>query len=313
MKSIIKVLITGGSGMVGKNILEHPHAARFDILHPTREKLDLMKIDLVEEYIRYHKPDIVIHAAGLVGGIQANLENPLRFLDENMTIGRNVITTSFKVGIRSLLNLGSSCMYPSEANNPLTEDQLLSGPLEKTNEGYAIAKLVSLKLCQYINNLGGELNYKTLIPCNLYGKYDYYQSNRSHFIPAIIQKIHYAKLNGINTVNVWGDGKSKREVMFAGDFAELVWNAVDNLGILPNIMNIGVGKDLSVVQYYEIISDIIKWQGKLDFDKSKPNGMRQKLCSTKHQQILGWTTKTSLQTGLELTYNSFLEENYAKV
>ena len=299
--------------MVGKNILEHPHATRFDILHPTRKKLDLMKIDLVEEYIRYHKPDIVIHAAGLVGGIQANLENPLRFLDENMTIGRNVITTSFKVGIRSLLNLGSSCMYPSEANNPLTEDQLLSGPLEKTNEGYAIAKLVSLKLCQYINNLGGELNYKTLIPCNLYGKYDYYQSNRSHFIPAIIQKIHYAKLNGINTVNVWGDGKSKREVMFAGDFAELVWNAVDNLGILPNIMNIGVGKDLSVVQYYEIISDIIKWQGKLDFDKSKPNGMRQKLCSTKHQKILGWITKTSLQTGLELTYNTFLEENYAKV
>ena len=189
----LKIILTGGSGMVGKNFLRHPNISKFQILSPSSKELDLKNLNKTRKFLNFHKPDFVIHAAGIVGGIQANINNPLKFLTDNLEIGKNIVTASKETNIKKLINLGSSCMYPSNYNKPLTEDLIFKGALEPTNEGYALAKIVTARLCQYINHDNKKFNYKTIIPCNLYGKYDSFDPLKSHLIPAIIHKVHTAK------------------------------------------------------------------------------------------------------------------------
>ena len=308
MKFNMKLLVTGGSGMVGRNILEHPDASKWNILHPQRNDLDLTKADLVEKYLIENKPYMVIHAAGLVGSPQENLDNPVRFLDENMIMGRNIIMASFKSGVKSFLNISSNNIYPVGTKTPMSEDQLLSGQLEKTNEGYSLAKLVCLKLCEYISSSNKGFNYKTLVPCNMYGKFDKYDSLQSNLMAAIIMKVHNAKLKNLSSVKIWGDGKARREFLFVGDMVEAIWKATQNMDTLPGMMNIGVGQDMSVQSYYELIARIINWKGKFEFDLSKPVGMKRKLCSYSRQKSWGWSPKTSLMEGLRITYASYLSD-----
>ena len=301
------ILITGSTGMVGRNAVEFLQALGYDIIAPKRSELDLSNAEHVKMYFKSHKIDIILHAAGLVGGIQANIQRPYSFLYQNAQIALNVINAAIEQSIKQFINLGSSCMYPKDCQNELTEDMILSGPLETTNEGYAIAKIMSYKLCDFAKSEFG-FNYKTLIPCNLYGKYDNFHPLKSHLIPAVIRKIHHAtKFN--KTVEIWGSGNARREFMFVDDLIDFINWSINNYDELPSLINVGLGTDCSVMEYYEIIADIVGFKGKFIHDLSKPEGMNRKLCSVKKQNDLGWKPKHTLTEGLQKTYNFYLE-NY---
>lgn len=302
-----KLLLLGAGGMVGRNLLEHPKISGFHVFAPSRKELDLRDAGAVEGYIRTTRPDVIIHAAGLVGGIQANIAEPVRFLVENVDIGRNVILGARSAGVKKLLNLGSSCMYPRDAVNPLTEDRVLTGALEPTNEGYALAKIYAAKLCAYISAENPDYQYKTLIPCNLYGRYDKFDAARSHLVPAVIEKIHRAKICKETQVEIWGDGMARREFLYAGDFSEAVFHMLSRFESLPMLTNIGVGSDFTVKDYYEAAASVIGWGGTFTYDLSRPVGMQRKLVDVAVQTRLGWRPTTSLTSGLDQTFQYFLE------
>lgn len=301
------VLITGSTGMVGRNAAEMLIEKEFKILTPTRSELDLMNSEEVMRYFKSNQIDIVLHAAGLVGGIQANIEKPYSFLSVNSQIALNVINASIETGIERLINLGSSCMYPKDCQDELTEDLILTGSLEPTNEGYAIAKIMASKLCDYAQSEFG-LSYKTLIPCNLYGKYDNFHPVKSHMIPAVIRKVHEAAKTN-NPVEIWGTGEARREFMFVEDLIDFITWSLDNYDQLPNLMNIGLGHDYSIKEYYQAIVEVIGFTGDFTYDLSKPEGMKRKLCSIQKQSQLGWEPKHSLKEGLEKTYQFYLKNH----
>ena len=257
-----RLFLTGGSGMVGQNIQAHESAKNWDILAPTSAELDLTDPKAVSLYIKMHKPDLVVHAAGRVGGIQANMAQPVGFLDTNNVIGRNVIMGAWSEGVRNLINLGSTCMYPSAAPNPLSEDMILTGSLETTNEGYALAKIMAMRLCEYINQEDPKARFKTLIPCNLFGPHDKFDPKYSHLLPAIIHKVHQAKVEGAKSVEIWGNGKARREFMYAPDLAGAVLRAAKDIETCPELINIGLGHDFTINEYYSEVADIIDWHGK---------------------------------------------------
>ena len=303
-----KLFITGGRGMVGRNILAHTAAQNWEIVAPSSGELDLTDQHAVAAYYDSEKPDVVIHAAGKVGGIQANMADPVGFLDINTTIGRNVIIEAQKTGVKTLINLASTCMYPAIAPNPLSEDMILTAPLEPTNEGYALAKILVARLCQYISSQDQTAQYKTLIPCNLFGLHDKFDPAHSHLVPAIIHKMHIAKTTNATEVEIWGDGTARREFMFAADLAHAVHVAIADPTLMPELMNIGLGQDHTINEYYETVADVIGWSGNFVHDLSKPVGMKQKLTSTARQQAWGWSPKTSLRDGLAKTYEFYLKE-----
>lgn len=303
----MKILLTGGSGMVGRNIFDYAqNFSQYELLVPTSRELNLLDKLAIDLYIDKHKPDAIIHAAGIVGGIQANIENPVKFLSENTLIGQNIVLSSYQAGIKQLINLGSSCMYPKNADNPLMEDSILTSELEPTNEGYALAKIVTAKLCEYISKTNPDYQYKTLIPCNLYGKYDKFDPIKSHMIPAAIQKIHQAKIDQSTSVEIWGDGLARREFMYAEDLADAVFFALANLAVLPNMVNVGLGVDYTINEYYEHIAKVVNYQGNFEHNMSKPVGMKQKLVNIDKLRQLGWSHKFSLAEGLEKTYLYYL-------
>ena len=303
-----KLFITGGRGMVGRNILANTAAQNWEIVAPSSGELDLTDQHAVAAYYDSEKPDVVIHAAGKVGGIQANMADPVGFLDINTTIGRNVIIEAQKTGVKTLINLASTCMYPAIAPNPLSEDMILTAPLEPTNEGYALAKILVARLCQYISSQDQTAQYKTLIPCNLFGLHDKFDPAHSHLVPAIIHKMHIAKTTNATEVEIWGDGTARREFMFAADLAHAVHVAIADPTLMPELMNIGLGQDHTINEYYETVADVIGWSGNFVHDLSKPVGMKQKLTSTARQQAWGWSPKTSLRDGLAKTYEFYLKE-----
>lgn len=300
--------------MVGRNILRHPASLAYDFVAPGSTELDLTDTAATEYSVNHIKPDIVIHAAGRVGGIHANLENPVEFLVTNTDLGRNVIMAAYKSGVPKLINLASSCMYPRHASNPLTENLILQGELEPTNEGYALAKIFSTRLCEYINRESKKkahfkFDYKTLIPCNLYGLYDKFDPENSHLIPAIIRKIHEAKIRGRGHVDIWGGGTARREFMYAGDLAEAVLLVLSNFGKIPMLMNVGLGHDYSINDYYTTVAEVIGWNGHFVHDHTKPVGMQQKLVDITLQREWGWMPATSLEAGIKNSYQYFLEEH----
>lgn len=294
--------------MVGRNFLEHPQIEAYTILAPRSQDIDLRDFKAVCAYFEVHRPDMVIHAAGKVGGIQANMREPVGFLLENLDMGRNIVWAARQAGVRQLLNLGSSCMYPRNHSDPLREEMVLKGELEPTNEGYAIAKVATAKLCEYVMREDASYQYKTIIPCNLYGRYDKFDPAHSHLIPAIIHKLHLAKHNEGQAVDIWGDGNARREFMYAGDLADALVRAVENFQELPVTMNVGLGHDYTINEYYQAVAEVVGYQVGFTHDLSKPVGMARKLVSVERQLSWGWKARYSLHQGIEKTYNYYLKE-----
>ena len=297
--------------MVGRNILEHSESNKHIFIAPTSKELNLLDRDAVKASLSREMPDLIIHSGGLVGGIQANIESPVDFLLKNTDMGLNVISSAASVGIKNLINLGSSCMYPRAADNPLNENLILQGELEPTNEGYALAKIVATRLCEYIVREDPTKNYKTLIPCNLYGRHDKYGKANSHLIPAVIRKIHEAKLAGNETVTIWGDGSARREFMNAADLAEFIYFVMDRFEKIPQNLNVGLGHDYSIAEYYRAVASVVGFEGSFEYDLNKPVGMRQKLVDVSQLESLGWRHKINLMDGINEAYNFYRENlNY---
>lgn len=293
--------------MVGSRMVSHPDSTSFEVHAPSSIELNLLNSDLVIDYIERLKPDCVIHLAGKVGGIQANIRDPQEFLCSNVLMGINVLRACSDVGVTEVINFGSSCMYPVEKDVPLSVESLFSGRLEPTNEAYAQAKLTVAMLAKYLDKLNGQSRFVTLIPCNLYGPGDHFESNRSHLIAAIISKIHNAKLTGENLVEVWGSGDARREFLFVDDLVDCVWGIVDRgLSDFPAYVNIGCGFDRSVIDYYQITSSVLGYEGRFVTDVSKPEGVQSKLIDSSWINSWGWFPRTSIEEGLVATYDYFL-------
>jgi GDP-L-fucose synthase len=303
-----KILITGSNGMVGRNIVEFEKSRNYILLTPSSKELNLLDRSSVDSYILEYQPDIVIHCAGKVGGIQANIAHPVDFLVQNTQMGLNIIIASYEAGIKKFINMSSSCMYPRDAKNPLAEELILKGELEPTNEGYAIAKITSTRLCEYINRENQEFQYKTIIPCNLYGRYDKFNPKHSHMLPAVIKKIHEAKENNLSEIDIWGDGEARREFMYVEDLADFIYYALENFEKMPQNINVGLGHDYTINEYYQAIAKVIGFKGEFIHDLTKPIGMKQKLIDDTKLKKFGWHHKTSLKDGIQKTYNYYLTE-----
>lgn len=303
-----RLFVTGGNGMVGRNLRAHPGIAAWELLAPSRAELDLCDDRALRDWLARHRPDAVVHAAGVVGGIQANMAEPVRFLAENARIGLNLVTACREAGVPVLINLSSSCVYPRELGRDLSEEQILTGALEPTNEGYALAKILAMRLVDYACREDRGLQWRTLIPCNLYGPHDKFDPRQSHLLPAIIHKIHRARVEGHETVEIWGDGTARREFMYAGDLAEAILRALADPSVLPPVMNVGPGDDHAIADYYRIVAEVIGWQGRFTHDLGKPVGMRRKLLSVARQAEWGWAPRTGLREGIAVTYAWYLEQ-----
>tara|TARA_B110000305_G_scaffold213945_1_gene250296 strand:- start:4560 stop:5480 length:921 start_codon:yes stop_codon:yes gene_type:complete len=301
----MKIIIFGGTGLVGNSLKLNPFFNNQQLFCPTSKELNATNYSDVETYISNIKPDLVINSAGLVGGILINSKNHLNFLLTNLDIGKNILIASKNNNINKLINLGTSCMYPANIDSRnISENDLLKGPLEKTNEGYALAKIVVLKIAEYINR-ENDYDYKTIIPCNLYGPFDKFEIERSHLIPAIINKIHHAKINKINNVSIWGTGKVRREFMYSKDVARFVEFTIQNWTKIPEIINLGLGYDNSVKEYYEIVAKTLNWNGSFSFDKKMPEGMKNKLMNIDILKKLKWKPSYSLDEGIIETYEYY--------
>ncbi len=305
---MMRILLTGGGGMVGRNVLEHPAIAEFDVLAPRSGELDLRDFGAVQRYLTQHQPDMIIHAAGKVGGIQANMREPVGFLLDNLDMGRNIVWAARQAGVKRLLNLGSSCMYPRNHNEPLREEQVLKGELEPTNEGYALAKVMTARLCDYIVREDANYQYKTLIPCNIYGRHDKFDPVQSHLVPAIIHKIYQAKHTGQATVEIWGDGTARREFMYAGDLADAIIRAIQQFNSLPAYMNVGLGHDYTINEYYQVAAEVMGYTGEFIHDLSKPVGMARKLVNVEKQTAWGWQAQHDLRAGIAKIYAFYMKD-----
>jgi GDP-L-fucose synthase len=303
------ILLTGSTGMVGRNILENKNSSNFNFITPSSKELDLKNFSSTFDFIRKYRPDLIIHAAAKVGGIQSNLSEPSNYLIENIDISRNLILAAKDNQIESLINIGSSCMYPRNIDIPITEDMLLTGELEKTNEGYAIAKIFSARLCDYIRLESPFFQYKTIIPCNLYGRFDKFNPTKSHLVAAVIDKLHKAKISNNNQIEIWGNGMARREFMCAEDLADFLIRAINLFDTLPYYTNVGLGFDYTINEYYKIIADVVGYNGTFVHDESKPIGMNRKLVNVEKQTTWGWKPRIGLKEGIEKTYNYYLSEH----
>jgi GDP-L-fucose synthase len=297
----MRVLVTGSTGTLGRNLMEHPLRSAYEVLTPSRLDYDLLDPGSTKRMFQDLRPDAVIHVAAIVGGIQDNIDHPVRFLVENTMIGLNVIHGAYASGITRLINIASSCMYPRNVSGTLSLPLLLSAPLEPTNEGYAIAKIASWKLTEYILSEQPSLLYRTLIPCNLFGRYDNFHPLYSHMLQAAIVKMVGAMERGEEEVLIWGNGKARREFMYHGDFADFIWTFLPKIELLPPAINVGVGEDRAITEYYEAVARAVGYTGRFIYDPSKPHGMERKLLDVSAQRQLGWGPKHSLEQGISKT------------
>ena len=306
MEKDAKIYVAGHRGMVGSAIVRQLQKQGYtNIITRTHKELDLINQAQVNEFFEKEKPDYVFLAAAKVGGIEANRSALADFLYDNMMIEMNVIHAAQKNGCKKLEYLGSSCIYPRMAAQPIKENALLTSALEETNEGYAIAKISGLKLCEYYNK-EGIAPYISVMPSNLYGPNDNYDKVRSHVLPAMIRRFHEAKEQNAESVTCWGDGSALREFLYVDDLAELCVLLMNNYSE-PETVNAGYGSDLSIYDLAHLIADIIGYKGKILWDPSKPNGTPKKLLDSSKANNLGWTPKTSLEQGIQLAYQDFLK------
>jgi GDP-L-fucose synthase len=302
----MRLLITGGRGMVGSNLVRGLSAAH-EVVAPGRAELDLLDAGGVRVTVARLAPDLIIHAAGRVGGIAANAAANSSFLYENTMMGLNLLEAARLAGVPRVLNLGSSCIYPKDRAGTLAEGDLHTGPLEPTNEGYAVAKIAVLKYAEMLRNDDPRHDYKTAIPCNLYGPGDHFEPPRSHMVPSAIRKIDDARRQGLPTVEIWGDGTARREFMYVGDLVDFVGHAIERWDTLPPLVNVGLGHDYTINEYYAEIADVVGWDGTFVHDTSKLVGMKRKLLSVALAGEWGWKAPTPLADGLRTTYEHYLE------
>jgi len=308
MQKTDKIYIAGHTGMVGSAILDALIADGFtNFVYRTSKELDLRNQSAVEQFFSNERPQYVFMAAAKVGGIIANNTYRADFLYDNLMIVSNIIHAAHKNGVSKLLFLGSSCIYPKMATQPIREDYLLTGELEKTNEPYAIAKIAGIKLCETYREQYGE-NFISVMPTNLYGKNDNYHPEHSHVLPALIRRFHEAKEQGLQEVVIWGSGNPKREFLFADDLAEACLFLMKNYNE-KEIINIGCGEDISIKELALLIKEITGFAGELTFDTTKPDGTPRKLLDVTKINNLGWHYKTKLKEGIQIAYQNFLEKN----
>lgn len=301
-----KIFIAGRGGQVGSSIERKFRANGFENIVGLRSReLDMREQSLMREYFAKEKPDYVVLAAAKVGGIMANIQAPAEFLYDNLAIQNNVIECSRCYGVKKLLFLASSCIYPRLSPQPMKEEYLLDGKLEPTNEGYAIAKIAGLKMCQYYNTQYGT-DYISVMPCNIYGYGDNFSPTRSHVVAALIRKVHNAKKSKAKTIPIWGTGSARRELMFVDDLADACFFLFNNYSG-NEFFNVGTGSDVSIKELVELIMDVVDYHAELEFDPSKPDGMPRKLMDVAKLTNAGWTAKTSLVDGLAMTYKYFLD------
>ena len=301
-----KIYIAGHHGMVGSAVWRALEAKGYmNLIGVSRSELDLSNQQLVSDFYRKENPDVVINAAAKVGGILANNNYPYDFLMQNMQIQNNLINGALNSGVDKFIFLGSSCIYPKFASQPLKEEYLLTDSLEPTNEWYAVAKISGVKACQAIRTQYGK-DYVSLMPTNLYGYFDNFDLNSSHVLPAMLRKFHEAKVNGNSAVKLWGSGTPMREFLFVDDLADAVVFALENK-LSRYLYNIGTGRDITIKELAKTIQNVVGHKGEIIWDESKPNGTPRKLLDVSKMKELGWCYSTELTEGIEKTYQWFLE------
>jgi len=300
-----KIYVAGHRGMVGSAIVRELEKQGYhNIITRTHKELDLTNQAAVNDFFEAEKPEYVFLAAAKVGGIVANKEALADFMYENMILEMNVIHAAWKNGCQKLEFLGSSCIYPRMAPQPIREDSLLTSELEETNEAYALAKISGLKYCEYLNRQYGT-DYISVMPTNLYGKNDNYHPTHSHVLPALIRRFHEAKETGVTTVTCWGDGSPLREFLYVDDLANLCVFLMNHYSGNETV-NAGTGKELTIKELTEIVAEVIGYTGNIEWDTSKPNGTPRKLLDVSKSAQLGWQYQTELKEGIQLAYEDFL-------
>ena len=321
--SKLKIFVAGHKGMVGSALVRFLQRQDIDIITKDRKELDLLNQQDVQNFFKNHKIDQVYLAAAKVGGINANNTYPADFIYENLTIETNIIHNAFLNGVNKLLFLGSSCIYPKYADQPIKEEELLTGKLEPTNEPYAIAKIAGIKLCESFNrqySQSHDIDYRSVMPCNLYGAGDNFHPENSHVIPALIRRFHEAKLANAPVVKVWGTGKPKREFLYVDDMAAA---SVFIMNLDPTIyqsetqqmlshINVGSGIEFTINALAETVAKVVGYKGEIHWDTTKPDGAPRKLMDVTRLQRMGWTPNISLEQGIINTYAWFLQSDYRR-
>ena len=298
--------MAGHRGLVGSALVRRLEKGGYtDLLLAGREELDLADGSAVRAWLGRHRPEVILFAAARVGGILANSRYPADFITENLVIELNVIRSAHAMGVRRLLFLGSSCIYPRAAPQPMKEEHILTGPLEPTNESYAVAKIAGIKLCQAFNQQYGT-RYISIIPTNLYGSEDNFDLETSHVVPALLRKFHEAKAEGREEVVVWGSGRPRREFLHVDDLADASVVLMEADVVPWEIVNVGCGDDIAIAELAQLIGDVVGYKGRVVQDSSLPDGMPQKLLDVSRMKQLGWQPRISLRAGLEQTYRDYL-------
>jgi GDP-L-fucose synthase len=305
MDKAAKIYVAGHQGMVGSAIERRLSAAGYvNLVSRTHAELDLTCQAAVEQFMQREKPDYIFLAAGKVGGIHANQTYRAEFIYQNLMIEANVVHAAWQAGIQRLLYLGSSCIYPRKCPQPIKEEYLLTGPLEQTNEPYAIAKIAGLKLCESYNRQYGT-QYVSVMPTNLYGPNDNYDLNNSHVLPAMIRKAHEAKMSGSKQLVVWGSGKPMREFLYVDDLADACVFLMES-NVREGLFNVGNGEDVTIRELAQTVMDVVGFEGDIVFDASKPDGTPRKLLSVDRMHALGWQAQVPLRDGVAKAYADFL-------
>lgn len=310
MEKDSKIYIAGHRGLVGSALKRKLESKGYtNLLFRTHKELDLTNQQAVNEFFKQEKPEYVFLAAAKVGGILANSTYPAEFIYENLMIESNIIHAAYKYGVKKLLFLGSSCIYPKLAPQPLKEEYLLTGPLEETNEAYAIAKIAGIRLCKHYNQQYGT-NFISVMPTNLYGPNDNFDLETSHVMPALIRKFHEAKVNKKPEVVVWGTGKPLREFMHVDDMADACVFLMENYDFSEagEFVNIGVGEDITISELVELIKEVVGFEGEIRYDTSKPDGTPRKLMDVSRLNGLGWKARISLKDGIKDTYEWYQDQ-----
>ena len=296
-----RVLVTGANGMLGKSVVNALISSNQQVITLTRKDVDLTDPAATYSFIEKSAPDVIIHCAALVGGIQANISGGGKFLLQNLAIDNSLLTAAEELQVKNLVYIGSSCMYPANRETALTEDQILTGPLESTNENYALAKIVGARMVEAVA-LDYKYNWRTFIASNLYGPNDHFGSDKSHLLSAIITKAIEAQEKK-SSIEMWGDGEPRREFTFVDDFSEWISKSIDNLPSLPQYLNLGIGVDYTVKEFYQFVLDAIDYKTEIVPNPEKPNGNMRKLMDSSKAREYGWNPKTSIESGIMTTIN----------
>jgi GDP-L-fucose synthase len=303
-----RIYVAGHRGMVGSAIVRRLAPVAGEVITAGRDEVDLERQDQTERFLATTRPDVVVVAAATVGGIHANNTYPADFISDNLAIARNTIHASYKAGVKKLLFLGSSCIYPKLAHQPMREEDLLTGPLEPTNQWYAVAKIAGIKLCQAYRRQHGA-DFISVMPTNLYGPGDNYHPENSHVVAALIRRFHEAKQDDLAAVTVWGTGKPFREFLFVDDLADACAFVLEHYSDEEHI-NVGSGAEVTIAEFASLVAEVTGYRGRLVFDPSRPDGMPRKLLDSSKLAGMGWRARTSLRSGLEQSYAAFIAGNY---